>query len=59
MNIKVNRVITGCKTPEQMVVAQRYLDQAYKTSLISGYEYAVWLGTITGIAHVHGWEIPL
>ena len=38
MKNRIKKVIEGCKTPEQMTVASRYLSQAYKSRMISDYD---------------------
>lgn len=51
MNLKVNKVITSCKTSEQLKAADKYSHLAYKANIISNVEAAYWLGVINGITH--------
>lgn len=53
---KINRVIASCITVEQAGCAAKYVGLAANKRLINSFRANYWLGVISGIAHVKGWE---
>ena len=55
IDAKVNRVIAGCKTKEQIICATKFVILAErKTRGVLRATY--WKGVIDGICHVKGWK---
>ena len=38
MKNRIKKMVKGCKTPEQLTVASKYLSQAYKSGMMSEYD---------------------
>lgn len=58
MNIdkKISRVISSCKTKEQILNAGNFMCLAAEARKIPSTRARYWLGVIDGIAHVKGWN---